>query len=210
MNRTPIRIVLHQVSKVLEIEFAQDEVFHLPAEFMRVYSPSAEVRGHGPGQETLQVGKRDVAIDAIEPVGHYAIQPQFSDGHFSGIFSWDWLYQLGRDQDRLWAEYLARLESAGASRDPQPNLLATTQTGAQSGGCGGVSMASVEPGKRSAPDAVAPPPSATSAAAAPSATLAAPPPSATSTAAPPSATSAPAPFARAISRARSATPNSAE
>jgi len=214
MNRTPIRIVLHQVSKVLEIEFAQDEVFHLPAEFMRVYSPSAEVRGHGPGQETLQVGKRDVAIDAIEPVGHYAIQPQFSDGHFSGIFSWDWLYQLGRDQDRLWAEYLARLESAGASRDPQPNLLATTQTGAQtgaqSGGCGGTPMASVELGKRSAPDAVAPPPSATSAAAAPSATSAAAAPSATSTAAPPSATSAPAPFARAISRARSATPNSAE
>ena len=194
MNRTPIRIVLHQVSKVLEIEFAQDEVFRLPAEFMRVYSPSAEVRGHGPGQETLQVGKRDVSIDAIEPVGHYAIQPQFSDGHFSGIFSWDWLYQLGRDQDRLWADYLARLEAAGASRDPQPNLLATTQTGAQSGGCGGAPMASVELGKRGAPDAVALPLSTTSAAAPQSATSAA----------------APAPFARAISRARSATPNSAE
>ncbi|NBS94669.1 MAG: DUF971 domain-containing protein [Betaproteobacteria bacterium] len=122
MSQTPMlvptRIVLHKVSRVLEVEFGDGFIFRLPSEYLRVYSPSAEVRGHGPGQEVLQVGKRDVAIDAIEPVGHYAIQPQFSDGHFSGIYSWDLLYRLGREQEALWADYLARLDAAGSSRDP--------------------------------------------------------------------------------------------
>jgi len=117
----PSRIVLHQMSRVLEVEFDDGFVFRLPTEFLRVHSPSAEVKGHGPGQEVLQVGKRDVTIVAIEQVGHYAIQPTFSDGHVSGIFSWDLLYRLGREQDTLWTDYLARLEAAGASRDEAPS-----------------------------------------------------------------------------------------
>ena len=116
----PTRIVLHQISRLLEIEFGDGFVFRLPTEFLRVYSPSAEVKGHGPGQEVLQVGKREVTIVAIEQVGHYAIQPTFSDGHVSGIYSWDLLYRLGREQDTLWTDYLARLDAAGASRDEAP------------------------------------------------------------------------------------------
>jgi DUF971 family protein len=104
---------------VLELVFPRGIVFRLPCEFLRVNSPSAEVRGHGPGQETLQVGKRDVTITGLEPVGHYAIRPTFSDGHDSGIYSWDYLYDLGVRQDELWQRYLARIEAAGASRDPQ-------------------------------------------------------------------------------------------
>ena len=114
----PTEIKLHQTSRVLEIAYSDGRAFKLPYELLRVYSPSAEVRGHGPGQETLQVGKRDVTIAEVEPVGHYAIQPRFSDGHDSGIFSWDYLYELGTDQDALWERYLARLAAAGASRDP--------------------------------------------------------------------------------------------
>ncbi len=114
----PTRIVVHNVSHVLELEFADGRSFRLPFEFLRVFSPSAEVRGHGPGQETLQTGKRDVLIEAVEPVGHYAIQPRFSDGHTSGIYSWDYLYDLGIHQDTRWADYLARLEAAGATRGP--------------------------------------------------------------------------------------------
>jgi DUF971 family protein len=109
--------VLHTASRVLEIEFDDGARFQLPFEFLRVYSPSAEVRGHGPGQETLQAGKRDVTINELQPVGHYAIQPSFSDGHESGIYSWEYLYEIGASQERLWADYLARLEAAGASRD---------------------------------------------------------------------------------------------
>ena len=115
---TPTEIKLHQVSKILELTFEDGHTYKLPYEFLRVYSPSAEVRGHGPGQETLQVGKRDVAITALEPVGHYAIRPTFSDGHDSGIYSWDYLYDLGVRQEELWQRYLAGLEAAGASRDP--------------------------------------------------------------------------------------------
>jgi DUF971 family protein len=115
---TPREIKLHQTSRVLEIAFSDGRAFKLPYEFLRVHSPSAEVRGHGPGQETLQVGKREVTIDAVEPVGHYAIQPRFSDGHESGIFSWDYLYELGCEQDALWQRYLQKLAAAGASRDP--------------------------------------------------------------------------------------------
>jgi DUF971 family protein len=101
----------------MELSFADGTRFILPYEFLRVYSPSAEVRGHGPGQETLQVGKRDVTIAEVEAVGHYAIRPKFSDGHDTGIYSWEYLYDLGSRKDELWAQYLDRLERAGASRD---------------------------------------------------------------------------------------------
>ena len=124
---TPTEITLHAASRVLEIAFDDGRTFRLPFEFLRVCSPSADVRGHGPGQETLQVGKRDVTITELVAVGHYAVQPTFSDGHTSGIFSWDYLYELGTDQARLWAEYLARLDAAGATRDsvaPRPATAA--------------------------------------------------------------------------------------
>lgn len=114
----PSAITLHQASRVLEIAFSDGRTFRLPCEYLRVYSPSAEVRGHGPGQETLQIGKREVGIAEIEAVGHYAIRPTFTDGHSSGIFSWDYLYDLGLGQDENWARYLDRLAAAGASRDP--------------------------------------------------------------------------------------------
>lgn len=113
----PTEIKLHQASRILEIAFSDGRSFKLPYEFLRVYSPSAEVRGHGPGQETLQAGKRDVTIKEVEPVGHYAIRPMFSDGHDSGIYSWEYLYEIGEEQDALWQRYLDRLAAAGASRD---------------------------------------------------------------------------------------------
>jgi DUF971 family protein len=113
----PTEIKLHQKSRVMELTFADGERFELPYELLRVYSPSAEVRGHGPGQEVLQVGKRNVEIVGVEPVGSYAIQPRFSDGHDTGIYSWDYLYNLGVNRDRMMQEYLARLAAAGASRD---------------------------------------------------------------------------------------------
>jgi DUF971 family protein len=112
----PTEIKLHQKSRVMEIAFADGRTFRLPYEFLRVHSPSAEVRGHGPGQEVLQVGKREVEIRALEPVGSYAVQPAFSDSHATGIYSWQYLYHLGENQDRLWAEYLEKLSKAGASR----------------------------------------------------------------------------------------------
>jgi len=102
---------------VMEIRFSDGKTFRLPYEFLRVYSPSAEVRGHGPGQEVLQTGKRAVEIRSLEPVGAYAVQPVFSDGHDTGIYSWEYLYWLGENQERLWAEYLDKLQRAGASRD---------------------------------------------------------------------------------------------
>ncbi|MGH1359809.1 MAG: gamma-butyrobetaine hydroxylase-like domain-containing protein [Burkholderiaceae bacterium] len=114
----PTRIVVHQQSRVLEIEFADERIFQLPFELLRVYSPSAEVRGHGPGQETLQTGKRRVGIEAVEPVGNYAIQPHFDDTHNTGIYSWDYLYWLGDQQEDLWQKYLDQLTAAGASREP--------------------------------------------------------------------------------------------
>lgn len=118
---TPTSITVHQQSRQLEVGFSDGAHFHIPFELMRVYSPSAEVKGHGPGQETLQTGKRDVGIVALEPVGNYAVQPTFSDGHGSGIFSWDYLYYLGAEQARLWQEYLDRLQAAGVDRDaPMP------------------------------------------------------------------------------------------
>jgi DUF971 family protein len=108
---------VHQQSRLLEVGFDDGATFRIPFELMRVYSPSAEVQGHGPGQEVLQTGKRDVGIDSLATVGHYAVQPTFSDGHSSGIFSWEYLYYLGSQQARLWQDYEARLAAAGQSRD---------------------------------------------------------------------------------------------
>ena len=113
----PTEIKLHQQSRVLELTFSNGRTFQLSCEFLRVHSPSAEVRGHGPGQETLQTGKRDVGITALESVGHYAIRPAFSDGHDTGIYSWDYLYDLGERQDELWQRYLERLAAAKATRE---------------------------------------------------------------------------------------------
>lgn len=113
----PTEIKLHQKSKVLEVAFADGKTFRLPCEFLRVYSPSAEVRGHGPGQEVLQTGKKDVEIKRVEPVGHYAVQLAFSDGHDTGIYSWDLLYDYGLRQAEMWQHYLKRMAEAGASRE---------------------------------------------------------------------------------------------
>ncbi len=120
----PEDITVHSQSRVLEVLFSDGQRFRIPFELMRVYSPSAEVQGHGPGQETLQTGKRHVTIEALEPVGNYAVQPTFSDGHNSGLFSWDYLYFLGAQESRLWAEYNDRVQSAGLDRD-QPMIAAT-------------------------------------------------------------------------------------
>jgi len=113
---TPTEIKLHQQSRVMEVAFDDGRTFRLPYEYLRVFSPSAEVRGHGPGQEVLQAGKKEIEIRQVEPVGSYAIQPTFSDGHATGIYSWDYLYQLGIEQDSRWAAYLKQIEAAGASR----------------------------------------------------------------------------------------------
>ena len=127
----PTALTVHVKSKVLEVGYDNGNEYRIPFELMRVYSPSAEVMGHGPGQETLQVGKRHVIIEALEPVGHYAVKPKFSDGHESGIFSWDYLAWLGENQDALWADYLARMTQAGASREPDLSIAP-----ASGGGCG--------------------------------------------------------------------------
>jgi DUF971 family protein len=117
----PQDITVHGQSRLLEISFANGEAFRIPFELMRIYSPSAEVQGHGPGQEVLQTGKRQVTLTALEPVGNYAVKPIFSDGHDSGIFSWDYLYFLGTQQDELWDAYAKRLQEAGVQRDdPMP------------------------------------------------------------------------------------------
>jgi DUF971 family protein len=126
----PTAVTVHQQSRVLEVGFDDGKTFRIPFELMRVYSPSAEVQGHGPGQEVLQTGKRDVTIAGIEPVGHYAIQPTFSDGHDTGIFSWQYLYRLGAQQDELWKAYLERLAGAGLDRD------APMKATASGGACG--------------------------------------------------------------------------
>lgn len=132
-RKTPIptEITLHTKSRMLELSFDNGDHYQLPAEYLRVFSPSAEVRGHGPGQETLQTGKRNVEITALDAVGNYAVQPTFSDGHNTGIYSWDLLYDLGANHEALWAEYLDRIEKAGASRD-----IDSTKLPPKSGGCG--------------------------------------------------------------------------
>ena len=113
----PTALTVHQQSRQLEVGFDDGAHFQIPFELMRVYSPSAEVQGHGPGQEVLQTGKREIGIDGLDPVGNYAVQPLFSDGHNSGIFSWDYLYFLGSQQQKLWSDYEARLAGAGMTRD---------------------------------------------------------------------------------------------
>ena len=118
---TPQDLTVHGQSRVLEVSFSDGATFRIPFELMRVYSPSAEVQGHGPGQEVLQTGKRNVELSALEPVGNYAVQPTFSDGHDTGLFTWEYLYFLGSQQDQLWDDYLARLKAAGVDRDaPMP------------------------------------------------------------------------------------------
>ena len=125
---TPTEIKLHQKSRLMEIAFSDGRTFSLTYEFLRVFSPSAEVRGHGPGQEVLQTGKRGVDIVSMDPVGSYAVQPTFSDGHSTGIFAWDYLYSIGMDHDRMWAEYLRKLTDAGASRDAEEGLTSVKVT----------------------------------------------------------------------------------
>lgn len=127
----PTEIRLHQTSRRMELRFDDGAHFELPYEYLRVYSPSAEVRGHGVGQETLQTGKREVTILNVDPVGSYAIRPVFSDGHDSGLYSWDYLYELGVNQEAWWQGYLERLEAAGASREPS-----ATPPAASGHGCG--------------------------------------------------------------------------
>lgn len=129
----PTNIVVHQQSHVFEISFDTSEVFRIPFELLRVYSPSAEVQGHGPGQEVLQTGKRNVGIERLESVGNYGIKPVFSDGHESGIYSWDYLYRLGANEATLWQQYFDRLAEAGKDRDAP---MAAAQGHAHGGGCG--------------------------------------------------------------------------
>ena len=121
---TPTALTLHGTSRLLEIAFSDGRNFKIPFELLRVYSPSAEVQGHGPGQEVLQTGKREVGIVALGQVGNYAVQPEFSDGHSSGIFSWDYLYHLGDQQQKLWDDYAARCAAAGVDRDAPMSLAA--------------------------------------------------------------------------------------
>jgi DUF971 family protein len=127
----PTSITAHQRSRVLEIGFDDGAVFRIPFELLRVYSPSAEVQGHGPGQETLQTGKRDVEIVDIEPVGHYGIKPVFSDGHDTGIYAWAYLYKLGAEQDAMWRQYESRLREAGLERDAPMRSDASSGCGHQ-------------------------------------------------------------------------------
>jgi DUF971 family protein len=117
VNARPTEIKLHKLSAVLEISFDDGRTFNLPCEYLRVYTQSAEAQGHGPGQETLQIGKENVTISDIQPVGNYAVAPIFSDGHNSGIYTWDLLYKLGAEYDLLWPDYLARLQAAGYTRN---------------------------------------------------------------------------------------------
>lgn len=133
---SPTSLTMRKQSRVLEIGFDNGAEFSLPFELLRVYSPSAEVRGHGPGQETLQTGQRNVEITALEPVGNYAIQPMFSDGHNTGIFSWEYLYWLGSNQSELWEDYLQRLEAAGYTRDSGRDIRPEAAAPAGGGGCG--------------------------------------------------------------------------
>ena len=132
----PSSITVHQQSRVLEVGFANGSLFRIPFELMRIYSPSAEVQGHGPGQEVLQTGKREVGLTALEPIGNYAVQPTFSDGHDTGIFSWDYLFFLGSQQEDLWRKYEGRLVQAGVGRDA-PMVVAGTSKATSGGGCGG-------------------------------------------------------------------------
>ena len=132
----PVEILVRRQSRVLEIAFEDGQRFSLPFEYLRVFTPSAEARGHGPGQEVLQVGKRNVEIQQVEAVGNYAIRPLFSDGHESGIYSWDMLYNLGVHHDELWQAYLDKLTAAGASRDADPHAADQAGPSCGTGSCG--------------------------------------------------------------------------
>lgn len=140
MSKTPTELTVHNKSRVLDIAFDDGAAFTIPFELLRVYSPSAEVMGHGPGQEVLQTGKREVGIAAVEPVGNYAVQPTFSDGHNTGIFTWDYLYKLGSEQDKLWAAYMDRLHASGfagdSGRETGVSLTGPSAPARQGGGCG--------------------------------------------------------------------------
>jgi DUF971 family protein len=133
----PTGLTVRKQSRVLEISF-EDAAYSLPFELLRVFSPSAEVRGHGPGQETLQTGMREVNVDALEQVGNYAVQPHFSDGHNTGIYSWEYLHWLGANQPELWEEYLQRLEAAGFTRETgrDASMAAAAAAASSGGGCG--------------------------------------------------------------------------
>jgi DUF971 family protein len=120
MSKQPTEIKLHQQSRLLEITFGDEVCYQLPYELLRVYSPSADVSGHGPGQEVLQTGKKAVGVSAVKPVGSYAVQIDFDDGHDTGLYTWEYLYKLGNNQDTFWQDYLNRLAAAGASREPRP------------------------------------------------------------------------------------------
>ncbi len=126
---TPESLTVHSQSRVLEVGFSDGALFRIPFELMRVYSPSAEVQGHGPGQEVLQTGKRLVGIDSLEPVGNYAVKPTFSDGHDSGLFTWEYLHFLGSEQDALWTQYNERLSAAGVDRDAPMTLAGGASCG---------------------------------------------------------------------------------
>jgi DUF971 family protein len=134
---TPTELTVHQKTKLLDIAFDDGAAFSIPIELLRVYSPSAEVKGHGPGQEVLQVGKREVGIRGVEPVGNYGIKPLFTDGHESGIFTWDYLYKLGKEQGAMWQDYMSRLHAAGfegeSGREPGTELPGAAP---RAGGCG--------------------------------------------------------------------------
>jgi len=132
----PTNITVHAKSRILEIAFEDGSEFEIPFELMRVYSPSAEVRGHGPGQEILQLGKRDVGIDGVEPVGNYGIRPVFTDGHTTGIYTWDFLYKLGRDHQQLWDAYLQQLHAAGYDGDTGRDPSAAAHNAKPAHGCG--------------------------------------------------------------------------
>ncbi|MFC3108559.1 gamma-butyrobetaine hydroxylase-like domain-containing protein [Undibacterium arcticum] len=133
---SPTELTVRKQSRVLEIGFDDGAAFSLPFELLRVYSPSAEVRGHGPGQETLQTGMREVELAALEPVGNYAVQPQFSDGHNTGIYSWDYLYWLGANQTQLWQDYLQRLQAAGFSGESGRDAPMVTAAAGGGHACG--------------------------------------------------------------------------
>ncbi|MBV7538450.1 DUF971 domain-containing protein [Duganella sp. sic0402] len=137
----PTGLTVHNKSRVLDVEFDDGASFSIPFELLRVYSPSAEVMGHGPGQEVLQVGKREVGIAGIEPVGNYAVQPTFSDGHNTGIFTWEYLYKLGSQKDVLWSGYMDRLHASGfegdSGRETGMSLTGPSTAAPKSGGgCG--------------------------------------------------------------------------
>lgn len=132
----PEQVLLRTQSRCLDLVYGDGKQFSLSFEYLRVFTPSAEARGHGPGQEVLQVGKREVTIDTLEAVGNYALRPHFSDGHDSGIYSWDLLYNLATHQEELWQTYLDKVKAEGASRDPDPNVP-PKGGGCGTGGCGG-------------------------------------------------------------------------